>query len=74
MKKYTFSRTTVITKELLDEYEKLFVDGGSSKFTQILHLDRAMEGHRLGEYAPTKKLGRGIHDTKKKNKKKKKKN
>jgi len=71
MSDFTRKRDMIISKELLAKKQTLQVYKGKS-FKLILFM-RKMIGHKLGEYALTKKIGANIHDSVRNNKKKKKK-
>ena len=49
------------------------VYGGSVKRTRIISFVRDMKNHKIGEFEPTKKLGKSIHDSERNKKKKQKK-
>jgi len=75
MPKIATPRQTVITKSLLKKRSVARIYGGSlQQATQIITLERDMRGHKMGEFVPTKKLGRIIHESERNKKRKKKKN
>ena len=51
----------------------LTVYGGNKNNSQIIHIVREMRSHLIGEFVPTKALGKSIHVSAKNQKKRKKK-